>query len=421
MNVFMTKKGRGALLSLALCATAALAGDPPRWTASWGAAVVASMPKIVNADAEADVAGTTYRQIMRLSLGGTRLRLRVSNLHGDAPLVIGAATVARGQVGSDSVDVRGLRTVRFGGAASISIVAGAEALSDEIALDVDGERDVAVTLHVTSEPARRTVHVAAHATQFKASGNWTTAARLDGTQQLTSWHYISGIEVLAQAVPVLVAAGDSLTDGSGSGRDANARWTDWLQRRIAAEGLTPQAVINAGIGGNQMLRDGLGVKLLDRFERDVLRRSGVTDVVVLIGVNDLGRQHKADRDTPPARAALLKELQEGWRRLVLQARARGICVVAATVPPYGSSTLYRPAPHNDADRRELNEWMRTSTLFDAVADFDRAVSDPATPANLQQRYDSGDGLHLSPLGYRALADAVPLDALASCRKRLAER
>lgn len=412
--------GRSLLLVLAAALPApVLADNQPRWIASWGAAMVAGTPDRAAVDTGRD-ADMTYRQVMRVSLGGSRLRVRISNIHGDAPLTVDAATVAPGLVGSDAVDPRSLRALRFHGAPGITIAPGAEAVSDDIATTLHSGQDVAVSVHTTAQPQRRSLHVAAHATQFRGHGDQTAAATITGAQQLTSWHYVTGIEVLtAQRTPVLVAAGDSLTDGSGSGKDANQRWTDWLQRRVIVEQRWggPLAVINAGIGGNQMLRDGLGVKLLDRFERDVLQRPGVTDVVVLIGINDLGRMHKGGRDTPPVRAALLTALQDGWRRMAALAHAQGICMAAATLPPYGSSTLYQPADRNEEDRRQLNQWIRESTLFDAVADFDRAVSDPADPSRLLLSYDSGDGLHLSPAGYHALADAIPLDQLAACRSR----
>jgi lysophospholipase L1-like esterase len=404
-----------ALLITLAAATLGQAEAQPRWTASWGAAMVASTPR--NAADAGPGSDVTYRQIMRLSAGGKQLRVRVSNIHGDAPLSVGAASIAPGRAGSDAIDISAARLLRFHGAPGAVIAPGAEVVSDIVGLDVRSGQDVAVSLHTTSQPQRQSIHVAAHATQFRSQGDHVTAATMEGAQQLSSWYYVSGIEVLpAQPTPVLVAAGDSLTDGSGSGKDANERWTDWLQHRIINEQRAPLAVINAGIGGNQMLRDGLGSKLLDRFERDVLQRPGVTDVVILIGINDLGRMHKGGKDQPAERAALLAALQDGWRRLAMLAQARGICIAAATLPAYGASTLYRPAERNDEDRRQLNQWIRTSALFDAVADFDRAVSDPAAPSMLLSLYDSGDGLHLSPAGYRALADAVPLDQLAACRK-----
>lgn len=414
------------LLALALAASlpasASDAGDALRWTASWGAAVVAGAPKVGQPVPAAD---TTYRQIVRLSAGGSRLRVRLSNVHGEAPLAIAAATIAGGSVGSDAIDVKTLRALRFNGALVVTVAPGAEAVSDEFDFDARSGQDLALSLHAAAQPARQSMHVAAHATQFSAPGDQTGAPAMPGAQRLTSWHYVTGVEVLGARMPLLVGVGDSLTDGSGSGKDANARWTDWLQRRIVRDQLPAMAVVNGGIGGNQMLRDGTGEKLLDRFERDVLQRPGVTDAVVLIGINDLGRQHKGGRDTPPARAQLLADLQDGWRKLVAQAHARGVCVAAVTLPPYGTSTLYRPEAHNEEDRHKLNQWLRTSGVFDAVADADAALRDPASanqaaPARLLARYDSGDGLHLSSDGYRALADSVPLDALAACRARVAD-
>jgi lysophospholipase L1-like esterase len=166
-----------------------------------------------------------------------------------------------------------------------------------------------------------------------------------------------------------------------------------------------------------MLREGNGPSLLARFERDVLERPGVTHALVLIGVNDLGRLHKSGQETPQARQAMLDEMQAGWRKLASQAHARGVCLFAGTLTPYGASRLYRPGPGNEADRQSLNAWLRGADFLDGVADFDAAVRDPAAPDRLQSAFDSGDGLHLSPAGYRAMAGAVPVDRLGSCRWR----
>jgi lysophospholipase L1-like esterase len=224
---------------------------------------------------------------------------------------------------------------------------------------------------------------------------------------------VAGIEVLPAAPPaaVLAAIGDSITDGSGAGLDLDERWTDFLQRRLRAEGAPAVAVINAGIGGNRMLSEGNGPSLLARFQRDVLGRPGVTHALVLIGVNDLGRLHKGGQETPQARQAMLEDMQAGWRRLADLAHGSGVCLIAGTLTPYGASRLYRPGPGNEADRQALNAWLRSASVVDGVADFDAAVRDPAAPDRLQAAFDSGDGLHLSPAGYRAMAGAVPVDRL----------
>jgi lysophospholipase L1-like esterase len=174
-------------------------------------------------------------------------------------------------------------------------------------------------------------------------------------------------------------------------------------------------VVNTGIGGGRLLRDGLGPNLVSRFERDVLARGGVSHAVVMIGVNDLGVQHKNGEDSPAARKALLQDLQQAHRQLVQAAHAHGVCVIGATITPYAGSGYYQPGPENEQDRQAYNQWIRSAGVFDGVADFDAALRDPARPDLILKSYDSGDGLHPSPAGFRAMADAVPLDALKTCR------
>ena len=187
------------------------------------------------------------------------------------------------------------------------------------------------------------------------------------------------------------------------------RWTDALARRLAAQGKAA-AVVNTGIGGNRILKDGLGPRLLDRFDRDALARSGVTHVALLEGVNDLGVSHRQRATTPESRAALLADLQQGLTTLASQARERGVCLFVATVMPYAGSGYYQPQPENEADRQALNRWIREPGRFDAVIDFDALTRDAARPAYLKREVDN-DGLHPSMAGYQAMADAFPLEWL----------
>ncbi|MEO7495969.1 MAG: SGNH/GDSL hydrolase family protein, partial [Massilia sp.] len=360
----------------------------------------------------------TLRQTMRLSLGGKALRVRLSNLYGKEPLVIGAATLRLADR-DGAGGTRPFHTLRFSGASKVSVAPGTELYSDPLDGDFAGGDDVTVSLYVDSGPAVQSAHVAAHASQYIAAGDQTGRATLDGARRMTSWFHIGAVEVApVAAAPVLVAIGDSITDGSGSTDDQNERWTDYLARRLKRQPGAPAiGVINASIGGNQMLRDDLGQKLLERFERDVLGRAGVTHTLILIGVNDLGRLHKGGAETAQSRAAMLGNLQAGWRQMIAQAHARGVCVLAGTLTPYGGSTLYKPDAANEADRQTLNQWLRDSADIDGVADFDAAVRDPAAPERLQARFDSGDHLHLSPAGYGAMGDAVPIERLKACAIR----
>ncbi|MET0322679.1 MAG: SGNH/GDSL hydrolase family protein [Duganella sp.] len=418
------------------------APDPtPHWVASWGAAQ--QIPEPANELPAAHWQDASMRQIVRLSLGGRRLRVQLSNVHGTAPLRIDAASVARAVApGHADIDPASVRPLTFDGRSDVTIPAGADYYSDAVALDLPAAADLAVSLHFTAAPARQTSHSGARTHSFLAPGDRTADARWPGAEQVTRWYVLAGVDVLASPeTGALVAIGDSITDGYGVTTDGNDRWTDVLAARLRTGGdhagkqaggpSSEQAdhatamppgialgMVNAGIGGGRMLQDGLGPNLVSRFDRDVLARAGVSHALVLIGVNDLGVQHRNTPDLPADRARLLADLRRAHRQLAARARERGVCLIGATVTPYAGSDYYHPEPANEDDRQALNAWIRTAGVFDAVADFDAALRDPAHPDRLAPRYDSGDHLHPSLAGYRAMADAVPLDALRRrCRSR----
>jgi lysophospholipase L1-like esterase len=407
---------RAYFAAAGLLAAAHAAAAAPGWTAAWGTALM--VPGEKTALAPAAVAHATLRQAMRLSLGGAALRVRISNRYGAEPLVIGSAIVGRANQPGDGSLAGAALPLRFGGKPGVTVAPGADVVSDSLDFATAAGDLLAVSLAVDSSPARQSAHNAAHATQFLAPGDQAARPALADARTLTSWYHVEGIEVLpARETGVLVAIGDSITDGSGAGLDRDERWPDYLQRRLHAANAPALAVVNAGIGGNRMLADGNGPNLLGRFAHDALERPGATHALVLIGVNDLGVEHRAGRDTPETRRALVDALEAGWRTLAAAAHERGVCLLAGTITPYGGSRTYKPDADNEADRRELNAWLRGSPLFDGVADFDAAVRDPAAPDRMLAAFDSGDGLHPSPAGYRAMAQAVPLERLTGCRWR----
>jgi len=253
------------------------------------------------------------------------------------------------------------------------------------------------------------VHPGSRINSWAIVGNHVDSAVWAGAMPREGWMHLAAVDArVRRPVPVLVAIGDSITDGYGVPSGSNQRWTDFLSQRLAASG--GASIINTGIGGNRLLRDGLGPNALSRFDRDVLDRSGVTHAIALIGVNDLGVSHRERATTPESRAALLAELKTGFAAMGRRAHERGVCLIGATVMPYGGSGYYKPQPENEADRLALNEWIRSSGAFDAVVDFDAIFRDPARPSHLRAEYDN-DGLHPSLAGYRAMAEAFPLDAL----------
>lgn len=399
----------------------AAAADPAsadqHWVASWGSAQMT--PEAHNLLPAEDWRDSSLRQIVRVSLGGSRVRVRVSNVFGTTPLTLEAASVALSDgPGRPSVQTGSVRPLAFSGRSGVMIPAGGEYYSDPVELQHAAGADLAITMHFKGEPVRQTGHPGSRTTSFVTRGNRVAEVAWPDATRVVRWYQLADVEVeAALSVGAVVAIGDSITDGHGATTDGNNRWTDVLAGRIQRERAAPMAVVNTGIGGGRLLRDGLGPNLVSRFERDVLLRSGVTHAIVLIGINDLGGQHRNGDAFPESRARLIEDLKLAFRQIVERAHAQKICVVGGTITPYLGSDYYRPNAENDADRRALNEWIRSSQVFDAVADFDIALRDAARPDRLRTEYDVGDGLHPSPAGFRAMADAVPLKALESCSWR----
>lgn len=408
-----------AALAAVLLGGCAAPGPGPRldrhWVASWGTAqMVPGAEHVLAPDQWRDA---TLRQVVRVSLGGERLRVRFSNAFGTEPLVLkGASLALSGGPGRSTIDPGSLRPLRFGGAASVTIPAGAEYLSDPVELRHTAGSDLAVSIHYPAAPSRQTSHPGARATSFIAPGQHLAAAELSQGTSFTRWYQLAGIEVeAAPGVHSVVAIGDSITDGYGVAPDTNLRWTDGLASRLRQAGMAGIGVVNAGIGGGRLLRDGLGPNLVSRFERDVLERPGVRHAIVLIGVNDFGGLHRSAGDSPAARAQMLLDMKEALRQSVARAHARGVCVIGATITPYAGSEYYHPKAPNEQDRQAYNDWIRRSGVFDGVIDFDAALRDPARPDHLLKAYDN-DGLHPNMVGYKAMAEAVPLDLLKECRR-----
>ncbi len=399
------------LSALLLSIPSAGAAPPsPHWVASWGAAQ--QIPEPANELPVEQWRDASLRQIAHLSLGGKRFRVRISNAFGTAPVLVDGASVALARApGVANIDAPTLRPLTFDGASSVMIPAGAEYYSDPVAMELKPAADLAISLYSKAEPARQTSHPGSRATSFIVKGNHVMDAAWQDAGTFAHWYMVADVEVeTPHAATAVVAIGDSITDGHGATTDANNRWPDLLAVRLRSKGAS-MGVVNAGIGGGRMLRDGLGPNLASRFDRDVLSRSGITHAIVMIGVNDMGILHRNTADTPADRLQLLASLKLAHRQLADRAHAHGVCLIGGTVTPYAGSDYYHPNAENEADRQELNDWMRHSDVFDAVADFDAALRDPAQADRLRKAFDSGDGLHPSPAGFRAMADAVPLAAL----------
>lgn len=403
------------LLGLAAALGSSLAAPlEEHWVSAWGSAQM--VPDAGNALPAAAWRDASLRQFVRLSLPARQLRVRVSNLFGTAPLQIDGATVAlSAQAGSPDLKPGSAKALRFNGADKVAVPPGAEYLSDALDFEAAAGATLAISVHLIADPGRQTGHPGSRSKSFVLPGNQIAAETWGEPQAFERWFQLADIEVRApSAVTALVAVGDSITDGYGVKADAYTRWTDFLFQRLQREKQPPMAIVNAGIGGGRLLREGLGPAVVARFERDVLGRSGVSHAIVLAGVNDFGVQHRNGEDSEAARAQLLLDMQTAWRVLVERAHAQGICVIGGTITPFVGNDYYKAGTANEADRQAMNHWIRTSGVFDAVADFDAALRDPARPDHLAAFADIGDGLHLSSGGQKGVAEAVPLSTLRRC-------
>ncbi|MFF3900892.1 SGNH/GDSL hydrolase family protein [[Kitasatospora] papulosa] len=357
---------------------AAPANSLGTWVATWTGAPVSAEPA-----AGQGYPGRTIRNVVHTSVGGDAARITLSNLFGSAPLVIDRAAV-------------NTRPVTFQGRATVTVAAGRQVVSDPVVVPVAPDADLEVTLRTPYASGPVTQHPNTHQTSFLADdhGTWST----------TRWRYLTAVDVRNAASPgAIVVIGDSLTAGSGSTTDANARWPDVLSDRLRHT----YGIANQGIAGNRILRDSPltvgGVKHLgglsgtSRFERDVLSVSGAKTVIIALGINDV---QQLPQEPDPRR------ITAGLRALTERAHAQGLRVVGATLTPFEGFSTWTPE-RNDV-RLAVNQEIRSGRIFDAFVDFDKAVRDPYAPNRILPEYDSGDRLHFNDAGYRALGRAVDL-------------
>jgi lysophospholipase L1-like esterase len=409
-------KARAAvvLLTFVLALPAAAA---ERWVGTWASspqlATPAQMPP------GQGFADTTVRQLIRVSIGGKRIRVRLSNAFGTAPLTIVGAHVALANGVTSAIRPASDRALAFHGRPSVSIPAGAVAVSDPLDFALPPLADVALSLYLKGAPDTVTLHPGSRTTSYLQPGEALAAADLRAPARIDHWYFINGLDVEAGPdAAAVVVLGDSITDGRGSTTNGQDRWPDRLSRRLQANPATAQvAVLNHGIGGNRLLRDGLGPNALARFDRDVLAQTGARWLLVLEGVNDLGTRVSAR--TKGESWATADDIIAAYEQIVRRARGHGLVVYGATILPLGGFANYA-APDVEADRQRINQWIRTSGTFDGVVDFDRATRDPAQPARLSAAVDGGDHLHPSAAGYEVMANAVDL-ALFDLRPKAAPK
>jgi len=380
---------------------------------SWGASQ--QIPEPQNSLPPDDLRDATVRQIFHLSIGGSAVRVHLSNAFGTEALHFTSVHIARPlSTASSAIDPASDRPLSFAGNADVLVPAGAEFVSDPLQIEVAPSSDLAVTFHLDSPPARETGHPGSRATSYYVHGDFVGAASLTDPKHVDHWYQVAGIDVqAARGAAAVVAIGDSITDGHGATTNGNDRWTDVLAVHLQSSSATRNiGVSNQGIGGNHLLTDGLGPNALARFDRDALAPAGVRWVIVFEGVNDLGGIAFKGDASAADHAALVQRILAAYEQMISRAHAHGLRVYGATITPYTGSGYYHPGPQNEADRQAVNQWIRAAGHFDAVIDFDAVVRDPQHPDQLLPAFDCGDRLHPSPAGYKAMGEAIPLDLFA---------
>ena len=410
-------------LAAILCAVLAVSASPvlakprhaavikmsPHWVTTWASAqMVPGADSALPAQATPDV---TLRQVIHIGAGGTSFRLRLSNSQGALPLRIKAIHIAQAVSPDSGQTVAGSdKIVTFNGAGDIVIPPWSDFTSDPIALTATDAGNLSISLYLPEIPATFTGHPGSRSTSYLVAGDHTADSDLTAPATFDHWYAISGLDVeAAPATRGIIAFGDSITDGYGITHNSNSRYPDDLAARLRDKGLKYRPVLNLGIGGNRLLLDGLGPNALARFDRDVLSQSGAGYVLVLEGVNDLG---VLTRDAPASsddHTAMVQQVEQAYVQMIDRAHSHGLKIYGATIMPLLGMTYYHAEAPTEADRQAVNLWIRTSGKFDGVVDFDVALRDPQQPDHLNPVYDSGDHLHPSPAGYKAMADAVDLN------------
>jgi lysophospholipase L1-like esterase len=343
--------------------------------------------------------------IAHTSIAGRRVRIELSNAFGSAPLMIGAAHIALRDQESSVVPASD-RALLFGGKPSAWIPSGATEISDPVNLDVPAASDLAVSVYIPGTATADTMHaVGLHTTYISKEGDATAAPAIADASTTQSFYFLTNVDVAAPPdAAAIVTFGDSITDGAVSTPNTDRSWPSFLARRLAAAGGANIAVLNQGISGNRLLRDGAGVSALARFDRDVLVQPGVKWLMILEGINDIGlglRSGAAESDVVSS-----DDLIGALKQLIDRAHEHGIKVIGGTLTPFEGAAYYSEA--GEGVREAVNQWIRSGGVFDAVVDFDAATRDPEHPKQFRAGFNNGDHLHPNDTGYQAMADAIDL-------------
>jgi lysophospholipase L1-like esterase len=388
-------------------APAATASPLGGWEGTWTASPQRPGEGFFPNWSQAGFAEQSVRQVVRISQGGPSVRIHLTNVYGSAPLSVTGASIGRAGTGAA---VSSVRPLTFGHSRSVVIPAGHEVASDLAVLPVRPLESLTVTLYFAAKTGAVTYHADSEATSYRASGDHRSDPSAAAfTETSTSWYVLSGVDVVDPSPrrDVVVAFGDSITDGAFAGTDANARYPDELAERLHGR----FGVLNAGIGGNRVLNDSqcLGDRALTRFRPDALSQPHVRTVIVMEGINDIGLSDIDFECAKPNPVVTSAELIAGHRELIRQAHTAGVRIIGGTLTPYKGAGYY--TDRGEQVRDELNTWIRTSGEYDAVVDFDRALSSPTDPDSINPTYDSGDHLHPNAAGYNKMATTIDLGTL----------
>jgi lysophospholipase L1-like esterase len=397
-------------MRLLLCALIILCASNPghskerpakakKWVGTWGTAL--QLVDRNNMPPAPGLSNNTIRQVVCVSIGGKKLQLKFSNKFGQSPMTMKSVQLAVSKGGA-AIDEATTKTVTFNGRSEITLDPGAEVTSDAVSFDLKQRMEVAITIAFGETSSTLTGHPSSRTTSYLLTGNQTGPnTDFANAVKTNHWYVIMGIDVESPKPAVVAILGDSITDGVGSGNNKQNRWPDIFSMRLLENRRTRKiGVLNMGIGGNTILRGGVGPTALTRFDHDVLNQPGVRWVVIFEGINDLG----STRDSAAA-FNVAKGLIAAYDTMINKAHAHSMKVYGVTITPVKKSFYY--TTYKDAARNFVNEWIRTSGHFDAVIDFDKTIRDPQDGATILAEAQS-DYLHPNELGYQMMGKAVDI-------------